>query len=158
MSMQDMPDFSSSASTEVIKFRIDGDIFEAFADVGADIIMDVTKPVVIGQKENATQEELLEMAEKAHEFNLSCMHFLQEVLLPSSRDRFAERLRSATEPITVRQALDVYRFLIQQYSNRPTQPPASSSTGQGGTGTTSTDSARIVDLTPDGSALPGSLT
>lgn len=153
----EMPDFSEPAH-EVIQFRIDGDVFEAFATVAAKSILDVSEMSVTLPPEDATMEEQLEAAKSLREHNRKCFKFVQDALLPSSQDRFAERLTSNSEPITMGQVTAVYRFLMQRYSGRPTTPPSSSSDGPGGTGTSSMDTARIVDLTPTDSSLPGSLT
>jgi hypothetical protein len=154
-----MPDFSVHAKAEVLKFRIDDDIFEAFAAVGGGLLLDVSGNAPnLEIPDGATAEQMAEVAERARVYHQSCFKFVQDALLPSSRERFAERLRSGENPITFRQVSAVYRWLIEQYSVRPTTPPSSSSPGPGGTGTSSTDTAPIVDLTPDSSTLPGSLT
>lgn len=154
----DMPDFSRSGDL-TIKFRVDGDIFEAFSEVGAEVLLEATAPISVKvPADDASTEEQQAFLLASHENNLRCFRFLQDALLPSSRDRFAERMKSASEPITLRQALSVYRFLVQTYSGRPTQPPSPSLDGDGGTGESSTDTVRLVDLTPDSSPGSGSLT
>jgi hypothetical protein len=69
------------------------------------------------------------------------MAFLDQVLLPESAQRFADRLRSVTEPIDLYQVQDVLRFLIGRYSGRPTEPSLSSQNGHDGTTTSSTAGA-----------------
>lgn len=154
---QDMHDFSREKS-EVLKFRIDEDIFEAFAEVGAELLLGVTETAPMLVNESSTQEEIKAFNKWSYEYNLRCIRFVQECLLPSSRERFAERMKSSSDPISLKQVTDVFRVLVQTYSGRPTPPPSPSTPGPGGIGTSLTDTARIVDLTPDSSQLPGSLT
>lgn len=67
---------------------------------------------------------------------------LEMVLTPESAARMVPRLYKAhANPIDVNQAIDICRWLAEQYSERPTQPSISSSDGSatGADGTTSTD-------------------
>lgn len=56
-----------------------------------------------------------------------CHRALDEMLLPESATRFADRLRSGDTPIDVFTALEVVTYLIEEvFADRPTMPSSSS--------------------------------
>lgn len=143
-----MKDFSLPKQ-ETIKFKIDNDTFEAVPIVGAQILRDITNMSELVKLQNLDtttmdREQLEAMAEVATQHTARTMQFLDQVLLPDSAARFAERLRSAEEPITIQQSYEVWRWLIEQYSARPTQPSLPSLNGHDGTGSSSTVGAPVT--------------
>lgn len=142
MTIQDF----SAPKKENLKFKIDEDVFEAVAVVGAELLRDVTNMTDLAALQTTDvstmdAEQVKSISEAANQHTAKTMMFLDAVLTPDSAARFGERLRSTTEPITIQQAYDVWRWLIEQYAARPTQPSLPSLNGHDGTGTSSTAGA-----------------
>lgn len=140
--MTEIRDFSLPKQ-ETLKFKIDDDVFEAVPIVGAQVLRDITNMSDLIQLQgldtsSVTKEQLEAMAEVANQHTARTMQFLDLVLLPDSAARFAERLRSSDEPITIQQTYEVWRWLIERYSARPTPPSLPSLNGHDGTGSSST--------------------
>jgi hypothetical protein len=131
-----MKDFSTPRPDN-IPFTIDDDTFYAVGDIPGGLIIDL----------GAVAE-----APKGVEQLNTLMGFLDDVLLPESAARFSERLKSAQEPITFPQAIEVFTWLIEVYTtgdekeegkpDRPTREPSSSRKKSAGRGRSSTPSAR----------------
>lgn len=159
-----MKDFSRPRSTTPIDFRIDNDVFYAVPNLNADqqlkaiglmnsmgsaqlegIAIERIDPV------NATVSDVDRANQIAVTTNTAVMEImgmLDELLLPDSAVRFAERMKSKTEPIDLAQVIDVFQYLVGMYGDRPTSPPSSSSNGHGGTGTSSTEDTQPSASTP----------
>lgn len=149
-----MKDFTKSRSTTPIEFKIDGDVFQAVPTLNADQqIQAVSLINMVGTTElegeaianidpvNATAfdiERAKGVASAAGDAVLKIMVMLDELLLPDSAKRFAERMKSKTEPIDLEQVMGVFQWLVSSYGERPTSPLSSSSNGHSGTGTSST--------------------
>lgn len=147
-----IPELGSGAgSHETIKFKIDGDVFEAVSDVPASLMsdmMDLSGQFGFTQLNAATLdtddvspeniERLQGMASQAQQQTSRLLSFLDQVLLPESALLFAERLRSTEKPITLPDAFNTWRWLVEQYGGRPTMQSASSANGAGATGMSST--------------------
>jgi len=140
-----MQDFTQ-ARPDTIKFRIDNDVFEAVSAVGANLMRDIIGMTDVSELTSANLEELSpedagRRLPKVMAQVSKTLGFLDTVLLPDSAQRFAARMNSATEPITLDQAFKVWTWLVEQYSGRPTQPSSPSANGHDGTGTSSTAGA-----------------
>lgn len=125
---------------QYIEFTVDNDTFYAFPNVGAALIEDMLdltdfEGLVDLKPEEATQQDLLRLMKANHTYNVRLMNFLDQVLTPESAQLFASRLRMAgDQAIDKQQSQAVVRGLIEVYSKpHPTEPPLSSTNGQGGT-------------------------
>lgn len=65
--------------------------------------------------------------------------FIESVMVDADVPRFREVISSKQYTITFDELVDVMNWLIEEYSDRPTQPPSSSEDGQGQTGNGQTD-------------------
>jgi hypothetical protein len=155
-----MKDFTKSRSSAPLEFKIDGDVFQAVPTLNAEQqIQAVSLMNNIGVAEldglalqnidgsSATLsdvERARAIATDANKAVLTMMTMLDELLLPASAARFAERMKSKTEPIDLEQAMGVFQYLISEYGDRPTTPLSSSSNGHSGTGTSSTVATQAV--------------
>lgn len=149
-----MKDFTKSRSTKPIEFKIDGDVFQAVPTLNAEQqfeavslmnTMGAAELEGMGIREidpvNATTNDVnraVTTATAASNAVVKIMQMLDELLLPDSAVRFAERMKSKTEPIDLEQVMGVFQWLISEYGERPTSPLSSSSNGHSGTGTPST--------------------
>jgi hypothetical protein len=153
----DIPDFVVKRPPS-IKFKIDGELFEAVPAIGATVTnevldeeMDVRLAMVNLEKYvdeqgeviegAATDDELTDVARKIREHVGKMMTFLDEVLVEESRQRFAARLRSKTNPIDLTQVRQAHQYLVERYANRPSMPSSVSTNGHGTTGPSSTAGA-----------------
>lgn len=142
--LSEMQDFSLP-SEEPLRFKIDDDLFEAAPRVGAYLLQDV-----IDMSDAASlssfdgtggPEETARASSVAVRQMAKATTFLDAVLLDDSAARFAERLRSTTNPISFDQVFQVWQWLIGKYGSRPTRPSSPSVNGHDGTGTSSTAGA-----------------
>lgn len=145
--MTDIQNFSVP-KREPLKFQIDDDVFYAAPMIGADVlrdVLDMTDATALQSVdlEGATLEQRRAAASAASSQTAKTMAFLDQVLEEESALRFAERMRSTTEPITIEQAFRVWQWLIGEYGSRPTQPSSPSANGHDGTGTSSTAGAPV---------------
>jgi hypothetical protein len=146
---KEVKDFTGTVDREPLRFKIDDDVFEAVPRVGAELFRDVINAGNVADLaelqgkdlSDLTNEQAAKLAQTVNLQTEKAMMFLDTVLLPDSALRFAERLRSATEPITFTQAYDVWRWLLGEYGGRPTEPSSPSSSGYDGTGMSSTAGA-----------------
>lgn len=132
-----MKDFTVERKPD-LEFKIGDDMFYAVGDTPGGVILDLAE---IGNTAEGVSK------------TSSIMAFLDSVLLPESADLFAERMRDTKNPITFEQLIAVFEWLLEEYvggeeTGRPTQGPASSSSGSRRTGRNSTDSARSQGSTP----------
>jgi hypothetical protein len=143
-----IPELGSGTDTaETLKFKLDGDVFEAVSSVPAALMSDMMD--LSGQfgftQLNAAEidvedispeniERLQGMASQAQKQTARLLSFLDQVLLDDSALLFAERLRSTKKPITLADAFNVWRYLVEQYGGRPTKQSVSSANGAGETG------------------------
>lgn len=151
--MSEIKDFSKSSSKEPLRFKIDDDIFEASPAIGAELFREIASgsaqdaaglSAISGVKPGEYSPDQMKLAATALDSQSSrAVAFLDAVLLPDSAARFAERLRSSVDPISLGQMYEVWGWLIEQYSGRPTQPSQSTSSGSDGTGTSSTAGALV---------------
>lgn len=156
--MTEMMDFSvpREAAPKPIEFKVDDDVFQAYPAVGGGVMLDtLTFDVNVLDLENldnpnveASPKQIAAMTSAINNQARKLLGFLDIALLPASAERFAERMRSTTEPITLDQALEISRWLMGQYGVRPTEPSSPSSNGHDGTGTTSMVGVQAEASTP----------
>lgn len=113
-----MRDFSRTEAAESIPFTLDGDTFYAIPEVPGGVIEDLA--AVIDAKDDASKMRAIG-------------DFLDSVLDEPSAILFAARFRSKEKPISFTQAMDIFEWLVEVYTNgiRPTQAPSASPTGPG---------------------------
>ena len=167
-----MRDFTRPRLTKPIEFKIDADVFQAVPVLNADMqlkAISLMNRMGTSQLDGITIEKMdpvnatvadveraKSVAETANNAALEVMTMLDELLLPASAARFAERMKSKTEPIDFVQVIEVFQYLIGQYGDRPTSPSSSSSNGHDGTGNSSTDASPVAGSTPSISPYPAS--
>lgn len=121
-----------------VRFRIDGDVFEAQALLGIPLMQELVKSTkAIGKM---VEEERYE----------GIFAIFDQLLYPDSAQRFRERATSVgDEAIDVRrQLIPVLYYLLEKYGLRPTQQSSDSSTGSpsGTDGTTTTAGVSVAVL------------
>lgn len=155
-----MQDFSRPKTVvKNITFNIDNDVFEAYPKIGAELLSSVMNPDNLervagyGVNVDVLSDQQRVEALKASQAEMQRIYqFLDQVLLPSSAQRFAARLRSVgDEAIDAPQVFNVYHYLVSAYGQNPTQPSSPSVNGHGEIGTSST-----VGVPPDPSTLSSS--
>lgn len=113
----ELMDFSSPRRS--IKFRVDEDVFEAVADIPAELAL-----------EYADKTERLTSGESSFENQKEIIHSLfRMVLLPESADRFIARLSDRRNPIGQAKIGRITQWLFEEYGLRPTESDSASSTG-----------------------------
>lgn len=138
MTIQHRRSFESAVRSrrgESVEFDIDGELFRAAPSVPALVYADVLLADTEGGRVKAVADfvtTVLRMDDGIQDDN-------GPVDGTSSRARFESRLRDAHNPITTETLIEVWRFLIEVYGNRPTGPSSDSSSGQPSTGQSSTD-------------------
>lgn len=137
----DFKDFT--VARKYIGFKIGEDKFIATARLGIPTIQALVKAA--GQIEKIREENRDEALQ-------ALFVVFDEVLLPSSAQRFRERaLSKGPDTIDVqRELVPAIYYLLEEYGVRPTQQSSGSSGGSpGGTsGTTSTAGVQVEELTP----------
>lgn len=102
-----------------LKFRVDGDIFEASPDIAADLALRFADLAENLSEDSATNEQQIEV-----------IHALfQMVLFPESAERFIARLSDQTKPIGTGRIHKITQWLFEEYGLRPTTSDSVSSTG-----------------------------
>lgn len=115
-----------------IEFEVDGEVFVATGTAPADVLMG-----------------LREISKGEGSASLDVIHrFFGMVFDEDNLTRFMGRMRDRTRPITFQTAMEVFGWLVSEYSGRPTELSSGSPAGQPATGTTSTASAPSVVSTP----------
>lgn len=110
-------DFSSPR--RLIKFRVDDDVFEAVADIAAELALDYADKVdELENRETSSEQQKLVLHE-----------LFRLVLLPESADRFISRLSDQRNPIGQSKIVRITKWLFEEYGLRPTEPDSASSTG-----------------------------
>lgn len=120
-----------------IAFKIDDDVFEAYAVLGLPLLQDLMHAV------KSMQEMIKEQKFEA------LFTLFDKLLFPASAQRFRERAMSTgDDAIGVQsQLIPVLYYLLEEYGLRPTQPSSGSSTGSSSEtdGTTSTGGLSLLD-------------
>lgn len=168
--MTEIPEFNAvdgddeAAGAATIPFKLDGELFEAVAQIGGSLMMETMDLSFVPETQTLDPKEMTVPQQRAfanigNQMVQRQLAFLDKVLLPESQVRFAARLQSIERPITLKQATQVYHMLVGRYGgNRPTGPSSPSSNGHDGTGPESTVSAPTEVSIPTASQDPGSLT
>jgi hypothetical protein len=148
------------------KFTVDREPVEA--EIGGDLFIapPVIPPAVLGEMLDAGER----VAEIQNTKGLSQKDQLDQVmktvdevfglvLVPDSGKLFHERLYSRTNPLDLmREVMPALEWLIEEFTDRPTEPSPPSTTGPVDGGTTSTPGASAEASTPSPSPLEGSAT
>jgi hypothetical protein len=123
----EIKDFTKLDKKPNLEFKIDEDTFTAIGTAPAMAILDVA---AVNKAEDLDKIVIL-------------LGFLDKVLLPGSAIRFAERLGSAEDPISIDQATSIAVWLMEEAygPDRPTEAPSPSQNGSGSDGQSSTDGA-----------------
>lgn len=124
----DIKDFT--LKTKYHKFRVDDDVFVAYAALGLPAMQDLIQ-----------MSKVLGDAMREGNFD-AITELFKQLLTPETATRFAQRVGSrGDDAIDVRnQLVPIIYWLLEKYGLRPTQPSSDSSTGSpsGTGGTTST--------------------
>lgn len=126
-----IPDFGSmgQAVANPIPFRIDGEVFYAVGSQPAGVLFDMAD---LGEvKGFDAQVRLLSQ-------------FVQSLLVPESFERLKIKMRDPVNPFGFTNLMRMIQWLMEQYSNRPTQPSPPSPQSFVDTSTTSTVTAQPV--------------
>lgn len=116
-------DFTDKAHSTPRQFKIDNDIFQC-----ARVI-----PASVGR----VLATLIDASPIDQFDGLGTV--LDMIMLPDSAKRFAERMQSPTEPISLDQLNDVMAWLLEEYGGRPTTPAGNSSALPASSGQSSMD-------------------
>jgi hypothetical protein len=127
-------DFSRETEMEDVEIKVDGDTFYATGIAPALAVLDMA---AVNDAGNVERMKIV-------------MEFLDAVMHEESAERFAARLRSTTNPISVDQAVAIVMWLMEDVyaTERPTEGRSPSQDGSATTGPNSTDGARPTGLTP----------
>lgn len=107
-----IPEFGGMAVRQPRPFKIDGEVFYVAGSQPAGILFEMAE--LSGQKDVGAQVKLV-------------LRLLKGLLIPESYDRFVERMKSQTNPITIEQVMKVVNWSMEAYSDRPTSPGTPSS-------------------------------
>lgn len=121
-----VPAFNRKRS-QPIQWTMDEDTFQAAAACPQDVLLELIK---MGNPDTTREQKIAAMPT-----------FLDQVLLPESAARYAARVKDPENPIELEQTVEVAKYLVEQYTGRPTAPPSSSESGGGDTGHGSTPGA-----------------
>lgn len=136
--MDEIKNFTKIDRRDNVKFQIDDDVFEAVGTAPAMAILDVS---AVNQADGLDKIKII-------------FTFLDQVLLPDSAQRFADRLKSSEHPIDIDQAASIAVWLMEGVyaTERPTPAQSPSDNGSESTGQSSTDGAQGTESTPEPSA------
>jgi len=109
-------DFSGTA--EPVRFKIDNDVFEAPAVL----------PIPVMQELVNVADRMKNLGHDSAALN-AIVEVFNVILTDASARRFGERIASKSEPIGIRQVIDIMMWLLEAYGLRPTEPSSDSSTG-----------------------------
>jgi len=118
-------EFQSATNAEAVTFRIGSDIFEAAKECPTGVLLSMASIA----------------AEEGGNAVAGTMDFLDSVMLPESRERFAVRMRDAQNPISLGVVTELVQWLVEIYTGRPTVPPSPSPAGPSTTSPSSTASS-----------------
>jgi hypothetical protein len=149
------PNFS--VSRKPIEFDLGGEPFAAkpvVAPASLGEMLDAAEEVARIQTERAlSQREQLDEALKIFD------KAFRSVLVDEAVERFSSRLFSTTEPFDLgRELMPCLQWLIEEYTNRPTEPSPTSTRGPDDGGSSSTSGASAGASTPSTSQPTDSVT
>lgn len=133
--MAEMKSFTRDKPLGWIEFDIDGEVFKLSSIAPAMAVLDVAK---VNKAEDLEKVTII-------------MTFLDAVMEPDSAARFAARLGSIDNPITIDQATSIAVWAMEEVyaSERPTQEASPSRNGSSTTGQSSTDTAPVEASIPE---------
>lgn len=103
---------AASRATGPVEFTIDGEMYQAHPVMSGDAMLTMAKQAT---GEGPVGDRIA-----------AALSFLDVALLPESAERFAARFKDPANPISLGDATDVMRWLIEDvYVGRPTEPPSS---------------------------------
>jgi hypothetical protein len=125
--MGEIKKFTRSRNLDWIEFEIDGEVFKIATVAPAMAVLDVA---AVNEAKDLDKLRII-------------MEFLDVVLEPDSATRFAARLKSQENPITIEQCSDVAVWAMEDLftTDRPTTAPSPSPNGSETTGPSTTDGA-----------------
>jgi len=129
-------EFQSATNAEAVTFRIGTDIFEAAKECPAGILLSMAS---MAQEEGGNAVA-------------GTMDFLDSVMLPESRERFAARMRDPQNPISLKVVTELVQWLVEVYTGRPTAQPSPSPAGPSATSPSSTEPSPPTE--PTSSPVP----
>lgn len=112
----DIKDFSQTRPAP--KFKVNDDVFHGVRDMPAYTTLAFTE--LAGK---------LQTGENSQEKSDALASMFTAVLIPSSASVFVERLGSKENPIGLSKAMEIFKWLLEEYGMRPTQPSTDSLTG-----------------------------
>lgn len=124
-----------------VRFKIDGDVFEAAPAMPAQVAFEFLAVVQgIGRTEGAEAGARVRLI----------VDTFKKILKPTSAQLFEERMADIDQPIEIPQIIEVMLWLLERYGLRPQRPSSESSPGSGtpAPGTASTDGAHSPASTP----------
>lgn len=124
-----------------ITFQIDDVLFHCVPALGVTELQDISR-VFRGVK--IDNEEKVDIDATLAKMQLIFKVFLQ----PESHEAFVVKLKDRKQPVEPLQLLEIVQWIVEIYTNRPTQPSLSSSTGSptDDGGTDSTAGAQLNEL------------
>lgn len=139
-----MKDFGSKYHGEPREFAIEGQTYRIAAVLPAGALRDLTRLARLADTIDANNPNTADTTSLV----VGLGDFMDEVMFPESAVRFAKAIRDPERPIGMEQINDVLRWMVEEYSARPTQPLSPSPTGQSGTGTVSTAGPQPTESIP----------
>jgi hypothetical protein len=140
---------------DIRRFRIDADVFECAPAVPVNLARKLSKMrgEFVGIDPDRPEDVDPVLAERMMDV---VIEILDEIMLPASAKRFAERMGSIIEPIDSRQLVKVANWLMEDLAERPTQqePDSSASSTPTPTSPSSTDGVPLEVSIPPVSPLP----
>jgi hypothetical protein len=142
---------------EPIELELGGDLFYAPPVIAPAVLGDMVDAASRIDEIQATaglsQKDMIDQMLKVLD-EVFCL-----VLTPESATLFHERLFSREKPFDLaRELTPGLTWLVEEYTDRPTEPSPPSSTGRSDGGTTSTPGALVEASTPSTSPVAGSAT
>jgi hypothetical protein len=126
-----------------IRFRMEGDIFEAASALPVLTILDFAEAAdQIGDQAEISEARAL------------FQRMFQMVLVPESAERFIARLEDAGNPIDLDQVMKAVDYVMEKYGMRPPQPSGSSSDGSATQPSGPNSTANAQPTAPTSDALP----
>lgn len=126
----DTPDFTPSSN---VKFTLYGEAYFGVAELTLEDSFNYeTLSTQLGNKEHTTEQRIETM--KA---------IIRTLLEPDSADRFIAGLKNRHKPIGLSTTMKIFKYVMDQYGDRPTTPESDSSVGSDNPapGTPSTESS-----------------
>jgi hypothetical protein len=127
-----------------VVFGIDGVMYRCIKALGTESLQDLMRTYRSGELQEALKTS---DADRIMEFMRAMFKIF---LLDESYEPFVLKLRDKEDPVDIHQLLEIVRWVVEVYTNRPSEPSEISSTGSldGDAGTSSEAGARLAELLP----------